>query len=235
VRPDRILPSILLALSLAASGLAEAEETCPEGAQREERREEGLREAWCARPDGVLHGVYRSWHANGQLRSETHYRNGVEHGLLRAWHPNGAKALEARFADSELDGPWREWHANGQRSVAIRFEAGKPAGSAVWWYVSGAKRLEGAFEGFANEGVWTTWWESGARKRECTWRGGVLEGPCRGWDEAGAERFAVRYVAPPRARRFSYWRSNGDLAAYEIQSAWEPLMGASLPANAADE
>jgi len=230
----RIRLSLLLATLLGALPAGADEPSCPEGTSLHEREVTGARDAWCARPDGILHGPYRSWHANGKPRSATHYVNGVEHGQLQAWHPDGTLALEAQLVDAKVEGTWQEWHANGQLAVQASFEAGEPTGVAEWWYESGAKRLEGRFTGFANDGVWTTWWENGARRRQCTWRGGVLEGPCRGWDEAGAERFAVRYVALPQARRFSYWRSNGELGGYEILSAWEPLEPGATPANAAD-
>ena len=81
-----ILPSFLLATLVGALPAAAEEIACPEGTTLEEREQDGARDAWCARPDGVLHGPYRSWHANGQRRSETRYENGVEHGTLRAWH-----------------------------------------------------------------------------------------------------------------------------------------------------
>lgn len=234
VSSNRIWLHVLLA-SIFAAPIAGAEDlNCLEGTTLSERSDEGVRDAWCARPDGVLHGPYRSWHPNGQLRSATQYVDGVEHGTLRAWHPSGGRALEARLAHAKLEGEWREWHPNGQLSVRANFEAGDPRGLATWWYESGAKRLEGRFEGFANEGVWTTWWQNGKRRRECHWQGGVLEGACRSWDEQGGERFAVRYVASVGAEQWSYWRSNGELEGFEIQSAWMPLDAQALPASAGE-
>jgi len=33
--------------------------------------------------------VKRNWHSNGQLSSETPYKNGMLHGLAKCWYSNG--------------------------------------------------------------------------------------------------------------------------------------------------
>lgn len=39
--------------------------------------------------DGMLHGVVREWHDNGQLMVETHYADNKRHGLNRYWSKEG--------------------------------------------------------------------------------------------------------------------------------------------------
>jgi antitoxin component YwqK of YwqJK toxin-antitoxin module len=58
--------------------------------------------------------VGRQWHANGQLRDETVWKDGQLHGLSREWHANGQLRNEIEWKDGQLHGVYRRWDANGQ-------------------------------------------------------------------------------------------------------------------------
>ncbi len=224
----------LLALLLVpAPGTALVDESCPQGTERVERDTSGFREAWCARPDGTMHGSYWSWHDNGRLRSTTRYQDGVEEGESLAWFRTGRPEREASLRAGRLHGEWKEWHPNGTLACSARFDEGQIVGTTTWWYASGQKRLEGEHLDFANDGLWTTWWENGNRKSECSWSRGTLHGPCRVWNEDGRLLFSGRYEAGRRQQAWSYWRSDGSLTGYVIDSSWHADEAAPVPARAA--
>jgi len=50
------------------------------------------------------------WRANGQLRTESNYKDGKQEGLERLWHDNGQLFTEATFKDDKRDGLVKWWH-----------------------------------------------------------------------------------------------------------------------------
>ena len=90
------------------------------------------------------HGVYREWHANGQLRSEGKFDHGASVDKFTWWHPNGQKAVEGSFSDGQKSGRWIWWHASGAKSIQGGFASGGPSGKWIWWNNAGkvAQRVE---------------------------------------------------------------------------------------------
>ena len=63
---------------------------------------------------GKKHGLSRQWWDNGQLMSETSYKDGEDHGLSRDWYPNGQLWMEYTYKDGKEHGLSRVWHNDGQ-------------------------------------------------------------------------------------------------------------------------
>ena len=85
-------------------------------------------------------GVWRSWYANGQMRSEVFFegpaeerpmtfwfesgqrrmqgpaKDGVRCGRWKIWYENGTLAEEGEFVGSQREGEWQAWSADGQRA-----------------------------------------------------------------------------------------------------------------------
>jgi antitoxin component YwqK of YwqJK toxin-antitoxin module len=54
--------------------------------------------------NGILHGISRTYHKNGLIRSETTYKNGQKHGLKRIFDAKGNCELQMRYVNDELNG-----------------------------------------------------------------------------------------------------------------------------------
>jgi len=63
---------------------------------------------------GKKHGLSRQWWDNGQLMSETSYKDGKDHGLSRDWYPNGQLWMEYTYKDGKEHGLARGWDKDGQ-------------------------------------------------------------------------------------------------------------------------
>lgn len=87
--------------------------------------------------EGVVHGMARGWHDNGQLEVEEPFENGFSHGLRTRWHPNGKKRSEATIVHGELHGAFTEWHENGQIAVRMELVHGKGEGACEAWHPDG--------------------------------------------------------------------------------------------------
>jgi antitoxin component YwqK of YwqJK toxin-antitoxin module len=64
--------------------------------------------------DGKKNGLYRGWHRNGNLATEANYKNGILNGLYRWWHENGHLLKDSTYKDGILDGLYKTWRENGQ-------------------------------------------------------------------------------------------------------------------------
>lgn len=101
--------------------------------------------------DGKLHGVWRSYHPNGQKSKEGEYRNGKEEGLWTSYHPNGQKSAEGAYLNGQQNGPWTFWSEDGSVWRQAEFLAGvlvKKDGVAVEGADAQRARREAALKDF---------------------------------------------------------------------------------------
>jgi antitoxin component YwqK of YwqJK toxin-antitoxin module len=87
--------------------------------------------------EGIVHGIARGWHENGQLEVEEPFENGHSHGLRTRYHPNGKKRSQATIVKGSLEGPFTEWHENGQLAVRMNMADGKGEGLCEAWHLNG--------------------------------------------------------------------------------------------------
>lgn len=62
---------------------------------------------------GQLHGPYKTFYDNGNLKSEKTYVHNVLQGIARGYHMNGKLKEEVIFTDNSENGPFTEYHPNG--------------------------------------------------------------------------------------------------------------------------
>ena len=77
---------------------------------------------------GKIEGFFKSWHENGQLKSEGFFKNGMQEGLLKWWHENGQVRREGTFKEGKLNGIFKEWNENGQLESEETYKADKLIG-----------------------------------------------------------------------------------------------------------
>ena len=63
--------------------------------------------------NNVLHGIYKQWHPNGQLRKRVKYVNGLKQGLSENWASNGVKIQEINYVDDIKQGWTHKWNESG--------------------------------------------------------------------------------------------------------------------------
>lgn len=64
--------------------------------------------------EGKKHGIYKSWHANGQLSSQYYIKEGKIDGIYRSWYDNGQLEKEYNTKDGNLNGIYKCWYDDGQ-------------------------------------------------------------------------------------------------------------------------
>jgi antitoxin component YwqK of YwqJK toxin-antitoxin module len=84
-------------------------------------------------------GVWRSFYANGQMRSEVFYDGPNEERPMTFWFENGQRRMQGPARDGVRCGEWKIWFANGKLAE------------------------QGRFVGSRREGEWKAWSEDGTR------------------------------------------------------------------------
>lgn len=108
--------------------------------------EAGSRKSLTTVSNGLLHGVSRGWHTNGQQQVVEYYVAGTSHGLRTKWHPNGQQLSEVTIVDGKLHGTFRRWDEQGALTEVIEMKAGQPDGLSRAYYPSGSLKAEARLE-----------------------------------------------------------------------------------------
>ena len=74
----------------------------------------------------IRHGLYRSYHRNGQVATEGEYQDGAETGVWRDFHENGVVAAQGEYSDGKEHGMWLFWSPAGQLEKQIEYVDGVP-------------------------------------------------------------------------------------------------------------
>ena len=64
--------------------------------------------------DGKMDGNQIAYYENGLIQSETNLKGGELDGKYIGWYENGKKKEEMNFKDEQLDGKWITYHKNGE-------------------------------------------------------------------------------------------------------------------------
>ena len=96
--------------------------------------------------DGKPDGWRKEYYENGNLQFETTFKDGKQEGLSKGYYPNGNLEGEGTFKDGKPEGLWKEYYENGNLKDEITFKDGKPEGLVKEYYENGKLRQEVIFE-----------------------------------------------------------------------------------------
>lgn len=117
--------------------------------------------------------VRRTFHPNGQLRSEVEV---LRHGRFRLWGPDGSLLIEGGYHHGQPHGRWRRFHPNGAVKSEVECRHGQRHGVMRCWSPVGVLTFEGRFADGEPDGRWRTWRLDGTSIEECLYERGRLVG-----------------------------------------------------------
>jgi antitoxin component YwqK of YwqJK toxin-antitoxin module len=154
-------------------------------------REEKTRESVLIRyPDGQKREVlFYAGHPNeqlvkevvyyedGQLKSETHFKDGKNHGEKSGWYESGQKKFEIPYQNGKKHGRETWWYENGDERSETHFKNGQKHGRETWWYEPNGKNrrhYRADYENGKKHGKERRWDEDGKLDWEGVWKNGRL-------------------------------------------------------------
>ena len=87
--------------------------------------------------DGVRHGEHTVWE-DDRLVLEGYFENDLEEGVWRYWHANGQLSQELTYRQGQAEGAYRHWHDNGRLAVLGAFRGGIQEGPWLYWTSRGS-------------------------------------------------------------------------------------------------
>lgn len=164
---------------------------CPEGASLTMTHESDDYRLFCALDDGTRHGPFAAWNAlTGHIEFYTIYQEDKGHGVWRTWHENGQLSYECQLYEQE-DGfllqknPCRLWHDNGQLSAEYNFVDGLNDGDFNVYYPNGQLEESTPMDMGIIQGTKKTWYENGQLESEAEFVDDVPHGMSATWAEDG--------------------------------------------------
>jgi antitoxin component YwqK of YwqJK toxin-antitoxin module len=122
----------------------------------------------------IAHGADKGWYASGTRRFERDFDHGQPTGVWRAWHPNGQLASETTFAGATVEMLMSFWYDTGVLSAAGPATNGSRQGAWRFYRPEGSLREEGTYHDSVREGEWTEYDDVGAKARVVYVKGLVL-------------------------------------------------------------
>ncbi|MDA7441510.1 toxin-antitoxin system YwqK family antitoxin, partial [Candidatus Pseudothioglobus singularis] len=61
---------------------------------------------------------------NGKVKKARNYQNGLLNGIFTSWHNNGQKKSEVNYKDNIKDGKFTSWNETGQIESVVTFKDG---------------------------------------------------------------------------------------------------------------
>ena len=116
----------------------------------------------------IVTGIVTEALEDGQLYSESNWKDGKKDGLHRKWYEGGRLIYEENYKDGGHDGLAKRWHSNGQLEEEGNWKDGKRDGLVKQWY------------------------ENGQLEEEGNWKNGELDG-YKSWDEDGQLKSGLNY------------------------------------------
>lgn len=168
-------------------------------------------------------GVVRTFHAGGEVETETPLLRGDPHGAFRRLTARGRVVEAGRFERGVRVGPWfairgdarrDETYASGALDGAVRRTRGDVAvleatyvrgardGAYRERFPDGTPALVGQLAGDRKDGAWTTYRRDGSVAIRAHYRDGLLDGAYQELDAAGAVRVAGQHQ---RGHRVGVW------------------------------
>lgn len=121
----------------------------------------------------LAHGADKGFWANGSKRYEREFDHGAPKGVWRTWHANGQLASETTFGDT--DSVLRFWYESGLVSAEGPARNGSRQG--VWRFhrPDGSLREQGSYRDSLRDGAWTEYAPNGVETPVTYLRGVVIE------------------------------------------------------------
>ncbi|MDF2577839.1 MAG: Tetratricopeptide 1 repeat-containing protein [Chlamydiales bacterium] len=95
---------------------------------------------------GVLHGLYREFHPNGELLGQVNWNYGKKEGIYTHYYGNGQKQREIPFIQGVAHGHSYQWHDNGKIESEGNYLEGVRNGEWVWYNRYGDKQFSQVYD-----------------------------------------------------------------------------------------
>jgi len=136
-------------------------------------------------------GLWKWFHANGEILREEFFRKGLEDGMLYEYYDDGTLITKGEFIDGLKDGPW--FYQMGDHIEEGSYRDGVKSGIWKYHYINGNINFEGNFVDGVEDGKHKYYYETGKLRNEEIYRVGVKSDSWKSFNELGELVLTVDY------------------------------------------
>lgn len=125
---------------------------------------------------GYKDGPWKSFYANGVLKSEANYSAGCPQGYFADYAENGVLLQSGNYSGGLKTGEWKIYHFNGVLQASGRYVNDEPSGEWATYYENGVQESKGSFADGKKAGYWYFWAPNGTPHSEGSYINGKKEG-----------------------------------------------------------
>jgi antitoxin component YwqK of YwqJK toxin-antitoxin module len=184
----RIGAVVVVVVSLSMGGCNRGSSECPGSAQLQGKKPPAGQLQWCARTDGVKHGPWREWYANGAAKVVGAYVDGKMDGKWQDFFEDGALKSEGVYKGGLKDGLWTQYYDKADGGTKNRVEEHHAGSSEIKWTgfrSDGAKWAEGTLVGSRPQGLYTEYHPNGIVAVKGTYSSGEKSADWSYFDKEG--------------------------------------------------
>jgi antitoxin component YwqK of YwqJK toxin-antitoxin module len=134
-------------------------------------------------------GTWICWYVNGQKAYEIQYKDGKYHGVFKTFHDNGQKSVEQHYINHMGDGPDTGWYPDAKIMYTAQYKNGQQDGKWIHYYQNANKQSEMSFKNGKFEGSYAGWFENGQMRYLMNYANGVQNGIEAAWNEQGVLQY----------------------------------------------
>jgi antitoxin component YwqK of YwqJK toxin-antitoxin module len=112
----------------------------------------------------IVQGVYKEWHANGNLKFVIEYTDGKYNGSYNEYNENGIKRYEGNYVNGLREGIHTSYYTNGQNNLVISWSRDKILGEYIMYFENGHKQIEYTKDLLGINGQYSEWFDNGNLK-----------------------------------------------------------------------
>ncbi len=165
-----------------------------------------------------------TYYPNGEVKSETNYKNSVRHGVEINWDENGLNVTEVTWENGLKKKECKrkggeeelvtEWRKSGQKRMEGTLRNGERHGTIAWWDEMGRKVTEVNYKNGKRHGLSTYWIEGftieGVYKhREINYKHDKKHGLTVKYHESGKKEYEEGWRDDEEHGLSTWWGKNG--------------------------
>lgn len=121
-----------------------------------------------------LEGIVKWYHENGNIQAEYNYENGKKEGISKKYYGNGNLEYEEHWKDDKLNGVVKSYYKNGQLEYEDNYKDDKLDGLSKTYYSNGNIQSESTYKDDKRNGVSKWYYEDGQLESEANYKAGVI-------------------------------------------------------------
>jgi antitoxin component YwqK of YwqJK toxin-antitoxin module len=111
--------------------------------------------------DSLKQGVWRTFYVNGNLKSETVYKNNKKQGLEINWYSSSCVKQEVYYNNGVLDGPVTYYNKACKKELIENYKNGSKEGMEISYHSNGHIKAEGNYKKGNLDGVYKVYKKNG--------------------------------------------------------------------------